>query len=350
MVAAGFSACAHSMIVTSDPPGQAVYMNGELVGQTPVAVEEAEPFATHLVTLGQGADAVTQVVLANKVLAKDELSAVLMPLSCLCIFPLYWTAGTDDRVHIAKSISGQPIGGTLDSDLELEYLEPDASYPSNVRVERQVVDGKEIRVMTDRRPFITTLHYQGIAYPTRPIKVFPEKVVAGKTSISEDRIGTPTLSVGAEQEWYPLARFGLGLGLTYSSLEKAIFRGQAVPVRESVENENRLRYVEWRVGPLVRYRHPLLHWDGVSGGLDGTLSAGGDIVLHNYYYTGKQPLSKSGLVPWVEAGLDIAITRAVSAFISDRFYPLAVDEPGSVWGNLGAIPEQRLILGARLFW
>lgn len=344
IAAVSTSACAHTLVITSDPPGQPVTFDGEAVGKTPLAVTETRPHAIHEVVVGEGASAVTEVVAANRTLSRDAASAVLMPFGCLCLFPFYWTAGSDDRVHVAQEISGQPLGEVEGSAVELAYLPADAAYPNGVAVQAQIVAGRRVRVMVDRRPFITSLNYQGLSYPTSRLKVVPE-------GLAQYPAG-PILSFGAEQEWLPVPRVGIGVSLGYRGWERAVV-GRKVLVPDTAETKTapRLGFREWRGGVLVRYRLPLLHWDGNPAGLDATFAGGLDVASQTFFdQRDDSRLVRSAVAPWAEAGLEAGITRAVAVFAADRWFPAGAPAPGGVWGTLGAGRENRVVLGLRLFW
>jgi hypothetical protein len=337
-------ACAHTLVVTSDPPGQPVTFDGVAAGNTPLAIDEDSPNAIHEVVVGQGASAVTEVVVANRTLSRDAASAALLPLGCCCLFPFYWTAGTDDRVHVAQAISGLPLGEVEGAGVELAYLPADAAYPNGVAVHALVVNGRRVRVMVDRRPFVTSLNYQGLSYPTSRLKVAPEGVAQYPTG--------PVLSFGGEQEWLPIPRVGIGVGLGYRGWERAVV-GPKVVVPESAETLTapRLGLREWRAGVLARYRQPVLHWDDNPAGLDATLGAGLDVARQTLFdQRDDRALTRSSVAPWLEAGVEAGVTRAVAVFAADRWFPAGVGAPGGVWGTLGAGRENRVVLGLRLFW
>jgi hypothetical protein len=331
------------MVITTDPPGMPVRFNGQEVGHSPVVVEEREAFAIHEVTVGEGSSAVTEIVPASRVLAKDGASALAMPVAYL-ILPFWFTAGTDDRVHIATRLSGEPIGGGIETDFPLEYLAEDASYPNGVQIERQIVAGKPARVIVERRPFITTVNYQGLTVPLETTRMYPEP--------GGDVVRPPILSFGLEQEWLPTARIGLGFGGSYRAFEGAVVGAQVLRANtDETRDAPRAGFDEVRMGPLVRYRHPLLHWDGVAGGLDFVTGAGAELGVQMFFNDrDDESQTRALLFPWVEAGFDVGITRALAVFAVDRLYPLNPADAGDIWGNLGGTAEQRVILGVRLFW
>lgn len=343
LAAAALAGCAHRLVVTSDPPGRPVIFDGRPVGVTPLAVEESEAYALHRVQIGEGPDAVTRVVVADRLLAKDAASAALLPLGAACFVPLYWTAGTDDRVHVAARLSGEPIGAGVESDVALEYLPPEARFPHGTATELHVVDGKHVQVMTDRRPFVTTVNFQGLSLPYHDERVAPAGV--------PQRVAAPVLSFGLEQEWLFTPRFSVGLGAAYRSWERAVVGDRAVdlPAAETRQASS-LGFREWRTGALARYRHPVLRWPGSPGGLDLVTGLGLDFVDRFYFDERGGDAWLGSAAPWVEAGLDVGLTRPLAIVLADRVYPLAPARPGGVWGSLGAEREHRLVFGVRLFW
>lgn len=335
--------CAHRVVVTSDPPGLPAAVDGKRLGETPAVMIDDEAYAIHTLTVGEGPEAVTRVVTADKLLSKDAASAALIPLGAACFVPLYWTAGTEDRIHVARSLSGAPLGAGVASPVELEYLPLDARYPHGTATEVQVVDGKPVHVMTDRRPYVTTLGYQGISLPFRGESVAPE----GRAM----RVRSPALAVGLEQEWLPWPRLGFGASVAYRSWERAVVGDRGVELSSAeVRQAPSLGYREWRTGVLVRYRHPVLRWPKSPGGLDVTVAGGADFVDRFYIDERGGDRWLGGVAPWGEAGFDVGLTRVLAVFVTDRVYPVAGAKPGGPWGSLGAEPGQRVILGARFFW
>ena len=337
-------ACAHTLVVTSDPPGQPVTFDGKPAGVTPVAVDEDTPNAFHEITVGQGAAAVTEEVVANRTLSKNAASAALVPLGCLCWVPFYWTAGTDDRIHVVTRLSGRRLGPLPEAEVELEYLPADAHYPNGVSVQKQVVEGRPVRVMIDRRPFVSSANYQGLSYPTSRLKVVPGGAAQYPPA--------PILSFGAEQEWLPVPRVGVGVGFGYRAWERAVIGPKVVePNSAATQTAPRLGFREWRGGLLVRYRQPLLHWDGEPGGLDATLAGGLDLASQTFFdQREERHLVRGAVAPWLEGGLEGALTRPLAVFLADRYFPGGAAAPGGVWGSLGAGRENRVVLGLRLFW
>lgn len=335
--------CAHQVAVTSDPPGLPARLDGKLLGNTPTTLIDDEPYAVRKLTIGEGAAAVTTVVTADKLLAKDAASAALIPLGAACFFPLYWTAGTEDRIHVARRLSGAPLGAGLASGVELEYLPLEARYPHGTATEVQVVEGKPVHVMTDRRPFVTTLVYQGVSVPFRAENIAPD----GRSQ----RVAAPALAVGLEQEWLPLPRLGFGFAVAYRSWERALVGNRAVELSGAETRQApSLGYREWRTGVVVRYRHPVLRWPKSPGGLDLTAAGGADFVDRFYLDERGGDAWRGGVAPWLEAGFDVGVTRPLAVFVTDRVYPVAASKVGGPWGTLGAEPGQRVMLGARFFW
>ncbi len=335
------TACAHPLIITSDPPGEPVRFNGRLVGETPVVVIEDEPYAMHTVEVGEGRAAVTTVVPANRLFSRDALSAGLMPLSCTCLLPALATAGTDDRVHIARSYSGEDPGEVPGTPVELGYLPPGRGYPANTQVAPVAVDGRLLRVMVDRRPLAFTLQYLGLSYPAEPLVIEPEGAPSREVS-------RPLRGVGLEEEFTFHPRLGIGAGFSFRELH---------PQTTVAGGVRQLNYAEVRTGLLFRYRQPLLHFDGVAGGLDLPLALGGDAVFRTYrrdaYRSGGRTVEalterSTTLRPWVEAGLDAQITRPVVLYGAARYYPLEAPAPDGPWGNLGVPAELAVSFGMRI--
>lgn len=331
------------MAVTSDPPGLPARLDGEPIGNTPTTLIDDEPYAIRRLTIGAGADAVTTVVVADKLLAKDAASAALIPLGAACFIPLYWTAGTEDRIHVARRLSGEKLGAGLESGVELEYLPLGARYPHGTATEIHVVEGKPVHVMTDRRPFVTTLSYQGVSVPFRRETVAPEGRAA--------RVRAPSLALGVEQEWLPWPRLGFGVSVAYRSWERAVVGDRVVALSGAeVRQAPSLGFREWRTGLLARYRHPVLRWPKSPGGLDLTVAGGADFVDRFYLDERGGDAWLGSVAPWLEAGFDVGITRPLAVFVADRIYPLPATKAGGDWGTLGAEPGQRVMLGARFFW
>lgn len=332
------SACAHTLVITSDPPGLPVRIDGRQIGQTPVEFEEEQPFRAYRIEVGEGPEAVTRVVRADQTLSRDGLSALLMPLSCLCGFPLLWTAGTPDRLHVVRTFSGQSLAVRKPEwQFESEYLPENRVYPAGIRVDSVWVGAQRRRVMTDRRPWVLSLQYLGIVLPSARSRI----AHAGQ----DLPVKTPLQSFGFEQEYAFAERWGVGASIQYASFGGTI---TGTVVRSARANEPvQLRFREWRWGGFVRYRHPWLHWDGVTGGLDTALTAGVEGAYQRFRAEG--PIRRTIADLYLEAALDVQITQPLVVFVSDRFYPLAHPGPGR-WKGFFPGPAQRVMLGGRLFY
>lgn len=318
--------CAHQLAITSDPPGQPVRFNDVPVGTTPVVVEERTPYAMHRVQVGEGPDAVTQVVAANRPFARTEIATGLVPAMTFLLlpwaapvvavtgmevlFPLVatsfllpslFTAGTVDRVHVARSLSGESLGPLPDAAVELEYLPPDRRYPAGVHVASQVVEGQRVRVMVERRRFAFSLY----------ILEFSERGAF---------LGDARIPTGAELEWLPEPRWSVGLNASHRFTEERLnagyhgIFGDMLVVREQ------------RLGLFGRYRLPLLRWDGTTGGLDAPFALGAEL-MGRQVSVGPDTQYELAYQPYVEGGLDIQFTPATVLFSALRYYhPLQVKE------------------------
>ena len=312
--------CAHSLAVTSDPPGQTVYFDDEAVGVTPLMVEEHKPYAMHRIRVGEGDEAATRIVPANRLFARTPLTAAIMPASSFLLLPgllpagtvsglqvllpttafflvpAMFTAGTVDRVHVIHSLSGEPLGPLDDAAVDLEYLPLARKYPAGVQVESRMVDGRRVRVMVERRRFVFSLNYLGFHF--------------------EDRLFGPgrRLSAGAEFEWLPTPRWSMGVGAARLSS-----RYEPAP-GEWYEGVTEVAFREDRLGLFGRYRLPLWRWDGVTGGLDVPLTLGGEL-LNRRLGSGATAERDLLLQPYAEAGLDAQLTSAVVLFSALRYFP-----------------------------
>ncbi len=336
IVAAG---CTHRMLVTSDPPGLPVTWNGAAVGVTPLAVEDDEAFALNRLQVGESVTSVTRLVPADRAFARTGVAALALPLNGVfllagptvatfllpvsALVTAWASVGTPDRVHVVRALSGQPIGeGVEEPPFALEYLSGDAVFPAGTEVGTAVVDGSKVRYITERRPFAFSLNYLGIDF---------QRDVFGSD---------PYLSTGLELEWLPMPRLGIGAGLS-----RTIVRGYLEDERFLVDDGTgeRTRLSEWRAGLFSRYRQPLLHWDGVTGGLDATASLGAEVAWQQI--TGALALRRALLLPYGEAGLDAQITLPVVLFAALRYYP---DTSGETTRRF--VPATRLNVGMRVLF